>query len=112
MLEKSENELVKSLLEIGIAKLLKQPSKKALAATEKFHNGRASTVNGISTKTQITSVSKKFILDHMDHLIETLNLTTCSFIRCIKPNPLMNRNIPKWFDRRYVCNQIKSLNYE
>ncbi|GBG30327.1 Unconventional myosin-Va [Hondaea fermentalgiana] len=82
------------------------------------------------------SVSGKFVCQ-IEDLVESLDATSCSYVRCIKPNPIMRRDDPEkdiptstakkrssgketksaddatpsfpWFDRRYVSAQIKSL---
>jgi len=45
-------------------------------------------------------------------LVDDLESTKCSFIRCVKPNAAMIRNDadPSWFDRRYVKKQLDALN--
>eukprot|EP00516_Mucochytrium_quahogii_P001826 CAMPEP_0203760256 /NCGR_PEP_ID=MMETSP0098-20131031/13593_1 /ASSEMBLY_ACC=CAM_ASM_000208 /TAXON_ID=96639 /ORGANISM=" , Strain NY0313808BC1" /LENGTH=1078 /DNA_ID=CAMNT_0050653751 /DNA_START=1235 /DNA_END=4467 /DNA_ORIENTATION=- len=43
-------------------------------------------------------------------LVETLESTKCSFIRCVKPNALMKwARGTNWFDNRYVTEQLKCL---
>ncbi|KAH9260093.1 hypothetical protein BASA81_001865 [Batrachochytrium salamandrivorans] len=45
-------------------------------------------------------------------LVDDLEMTKCSFIRCIKPNFEMYRNDsdPSWFNRVYVKKQLDALN--
>lgn len=45
-------------------------------------------------------------------LIDDLEITKCSFIRCVKPNAAMKRDDsdPTWFDRKYVQKQLNALN--
>ena len=44
-------------------------------------------------------------------LIDTLENTSTSFVRCIKPNPSLTRakNSKTWFNRRYVSAQLSTL---
>nr|CCA15693.1 myosinlike protein putative [Albugo laibachii Nc14] len=49
------------------------------------------------------SVSASFC-DQMQSLVDTLNSTRCSFIRCIKPNSIMT---PNNFDPTYVVDQLR-----
>src|SRR5262249_10690379 len=45
-------------------------------------------------------------------LVDDLEATKCSFIRCVKPNAAMVRNDadPSWFDDKYVKLQLDALN--
>jgi myosin heavy subunit len=47
----------------------------------------------------------------MDRLIDTLEATRCSFIRCVKPNAAMvrNDNDESWFDAQFVTRQLRCL---
>jgi len=72
------------------------------------------------------TIAKKFTIQ-MEALIRTLDDTKCTFVRCIKPNPVMKRQQKKirsksvtqvllrsgkaqpWFMRKYVVAQLKSL---
>lgn len=55
------------------------------------------------------SIIGKFT-NQIAQLINTLEATRDSFIRCVKPNPAMVRTSDlSWFDRRYVTQQLKCL---
>jgi len=46
----------------------------------------------------------------MKRLIKNLESTNCSFIRCIKPNPSLQRGTKRdWFDNIYVQHQLRHL---
>lgn len=47
----------------------------------------------------------------IESLVDDLNATQCSFVRCIKPNLSLSRDHQdgKWFDDRYVLDQLRCL---
>mmetsp|Transcript_32273 Transcript_32273/g.51489 ORF Transcript_32273/g.51489 Transcript_32273/m.51489 type:complete len:1436 (+) Transcript_32273:626-4933(+) len=56
------------------------------------------------------SIASKFS-HQIGSLVDKLNSTQCSFVRCIKPNSAMQREIGRsdWFDRAYVMDQMRCL---
>ena len=61
-------------------------------------------------KPPVRSVVRKFV-HQIKELVDTLEATRCTFIRCVKPNPRMLRTAAKdWFDREYVTKQLHCLN--
>lgn len=60
---------------------------------------------GMGALSRKASVSDRFITS-MSELCETLSISQCSFIRCIKPNAAGK---PCEFDRDFVVNQIRAL---
>jgi myosin heavy subunit len=60
---------------------------------------------GVGAFARKASVSDRFITS-MSELCETLSISQCSFIRCIKPNAAAK---PNEFDKDFVVNQIRAL---
>jgi len=62
------------------------------------------------SKKAATSVVSKFTKEMKD-LVESLNSTQCSFIRCVKPNASMIRDKKSddWFDNSYIIPQLENL---
>jgi myosin heavy subunit len=136
VLQGAANEFLAGMMRLGADPSKAALSKKAAAAAAKFGN----TGKDTKGKAQL-SVSKQFTSD-LEELVELLDSTACSFVRCIKPNATMRRGAAAappagkkaatkaeddsddederpaaavtgqdrpWFDRRYVCSQLKSL---
>jgi len=61
--------------------------------------------NGRRSSLRKQSIADGFI-QSMTSLVKTLNETTCSFIRCIKPNPELK---PITFNNSYTLEQIRAL---
>jgi hypothetical protein len=137
VLQGAGNEFLAAMMLLGADPAKAAPSKKATAAAAKFGN-----VGKDSKGKAAQSVSKQFASD-LEELVELLDSTACSFVRCIKPNATMRRGAAAapppskkaaaakadedsddederpaaaaagqerpWFDRRYVCSQLRSL---
>jgi len=81
-----------------------------------FSTSSVQAVNGFfhaddtgSKKKVLRSVVKNF-RSQIVQLVETLENTECSFIRCVKPNPHMTRDSANnWFSRHYVADQLCHL---
>ncbi|KAG5175947.1 P-loop containing nucleoside triphosphate hydrolase protein [Tribonema minus] len=61
---------------------------------------------GLSTMALAKPTVAQGFMDSMAELARVLELTTCSFVRCIKPNADMAEG---QFDRRYVLEQLQCL---
>eukprot|EP00516_Mucochytrium_quahogii_P006956 CAMPEP_0203746468 /NCGR_PEP_ID=MMETSP0098-20131031/1911_1 /ASSEMBLY_ACC=CAM_ASM_000208 /TAXON_ID=96639 /ORGANISM=" , Strain NY0313808BC1" /LENGTH=1089 /DNA_ID=CAMNT_0050634593 /DNA_START=2943 /DNA_END=6208 /DNA_ORIENTATION=+ len=61
-------------------------------------------------KTNPRGICGKFTLE-IKRLVSDLEQTSCSFIRCIKPNVQMKRKSKgnAWFDRKYILPQMRHL---
>jgi len=70
-------------------------------------NTKSSPGNRKRSSLRMEGVCSKFG-SNIARLILDLESTTCSFIRCIKPNKEMVRT-NQWFDRSYVCSQLRYL---
>lgn len=58
------------------------------------------------------SIVSKFSVQ-IKELVQTLEATKCSFIRCVKPNVQMKREANQpWFDRSLVVSQLRCLSIE
>ncbi|KAH9262906.1 hypothetical protein BASA82_000089 [Batrachochytrium salamandrivorans] len=66
---------------------------------------------GKARKPPARSIVHKF-QGQIKQLVDDLELTKCSFIRCMKPNAQMIRtdNDPSWFNRQYIKKQLDALN--
>ncbi|GBG24948.1 Myosin-2 [Hondaea fermentalgiana] len=61
---------------------------------------------------KVQSIVSKFAVQ-IKALVETLEATKCSFIRCVKPNVQMQREEGRpWFDRALVVSQLRCLSIE
>lgn len=68
-------------------------------------NGNKCKGRPIKCKTVVANFSSQ-----INSLIETLESTKCSFIRCVKPNPEMKwARGTNWFNNEYVNEQLKCL---
>jgi len=86
---------------------LKESSNNVLASAFKAHSGG-------SGKGFRAAKAKKTVVANFGGqirgLVETLESTKCSFIRCVKPNPEMKwARGTNWFNNEYVNEQLKCL---